>query len=80
MTILQFLEAAGINVGKIVAVLTAVRDGGGVQGAPAGELLTMLNSAMSAVDLANVASKIPHQLLNIFTGKIEPKEHPSDGA
>lgn len=81
MTILELLQrAATLPVAKLVAVLEDVAADGGEFGPVARELLNSLNGAVSAADLAAIGAAIPGELLNIAQGKLEPREHPSDGA
>ena len=78
MTILQFLlKLAGPALG-LEAFLKRVGEAAPDLKPEADNILLKLGMAADPVNLAAVGAAIPGELLNIASGKIDPRNHPSD--
>lgn len=81
MTLLMVLQlAAGKSATEIRDFLNSVALRVPDLAPTAQRLLIALNSAVSAENLAALATALPKEIADIASGKLDPREHPSDSA
>lgn len=76
MTILDILSRAVGSVSDLRRVVQAVADSDTDLAPVAAELLTKLDVALSAEDLAGLAAALPGEIINAVQGKFDPRFHP----
>lgn len=76
MNFLDILRRAGLGVGDLKKILEAVAEGGTDLAPVAQALLEKLGEGVPAEKLAELASAIPGELLNIAQGKFDGRFHP----
>jgi hypothetical protein len=78
VTLLDLLNKAAGSAAGLVALLERVRLNYPDLASTAEEWLLNLSSAVSQKNLVALAAALPAEIANIATGKLDPKDHPSD--
>lgn len=80
MTIFEILTKLALPAVDLIAFLQRAGNQLPDLKPSADAIIERINSAVSAEALADLGSKIPGELLNIASGKLDPRNHPSDAA
>lgn len=75
----RVLSVYGAAVREIIAALRKVKELAPELGPEVDAIIGKIEEALDALDFATVAMLIP-EALNIMVGRLDPRQHPSDGA
>ena len=78
MTLLDLLKKASGGALDLERILTKIGEEYPDAAALVARAINELNTAVSAENIAELASALPKELLNIVQGKLDPRDHPGD--